>query len=157
MCPTTKQMTFSVIHQDMQLSALASVLSDLDKFNEKPPLFESGVCENNTHPTLCVTTIPFPPISMLVSCCRDGGMETPKDECLFRRRLHSHRKHIASTLKSGARGYSHTPKIEMSVIFADTGKATHAALRRSSPRLAGPGQAGPGRAAGPARHELRCQ
>ena len=83
-------------------------------------------------------------------------METPKDECLFRRRLHSHRKHIASTLKSGARGYSHTPQIEMSVIFADTGKATHAALRRSKSAAgwAGPSWAGPGGWAGQTRIEV---
>ena len=59
---------------------------------------------------------------MLTRCLRYRVMGTPQDERLFRRRLHARSEHTASTLNLGARGCSHTANVEMSVIFADTGK-----------------------------------
>ena len=85
-------------------------------------LRESGVCENNAHRENCVHCNPAPQISMLENREDKGRRNKSSDERLFRRRLHSRRKPLASTLTLGERGPACSRVLAMSVIFADTGR-----------------------------------
>ena len=102
--------------------------------NANSHLNESGVCENNAHLAFCALNNPAPPISMLEKRCKRGRLTHQKDERLFRRRLHSRRKRLSSTLNLGARGHSYARLCEMSVIFADTGKPARAVFFRKAAR-----------------------
>ena len=85
-------------------------------------LRESGVCENNAHRENCGHCNPAPQISMLENRGDNGRRNEFNDERLFRRRLHSRRKPLTSTLKFGARGPACSRLLAMSVIFTDTGR-----------------------------------
>ena len=85
-------------------------------------LRESGVCENNAHRENCFHYNPAPRISMLANRGDNGQRKKVSDERLFRRRLHSRRKPLASTLTLGERGPACSRLLAMSVIFADTGR-----------------------------------